>query len=66
MDLSNIEKDETKRQKLIKRQKGDGIYNPKTGVYKWGQCIYDLTKTDGEMGLGWLPMRGKKILYNAT
>jgi hypothetical protein len=66
MDLSKVEKDETKRQRLIEQQKGNGIYNPKTGVYKWGTVVYDLTKTNGESGLGWMPMRGKILSYNAT
>jgi hypothetical protein len=64
MDLSIVEKDEAKRQELISEQKGDGRYNPITGVYKWGQNVYDLTKTNGEYGLGWLPIRGKMINYN--
>jgi hypothetical protein len=66
MDLSKVEKDETKRQRLIEQQKGNGIYNPKTGVYKWGTSVYDFTKTNGEIGLGWMPMRGKILSYNAT
>lgn len=66
MDLNNVEKDETKRQKLIEQQKGDGTYNPKTGVYKWGTSVYDLTKTNGEIGLGWMPMRSSVLSHNAT
>jgi len=66
MDLSKVEKDETKRQKSIEQQKGDGIYNSKTGAYKWGTCVYDLTKTNGEIGFGWIPMRAKVLSYNAT
>lgn len=57
MDLSRVCKDEELRQELIELQKGNGIYNPHTGVYKWGENIYDLTKTNGEIGLGWMPMR---------
>lgn len=63
MDLGRVCKDEELRQKLIQEQKGDGTYNPHTGVYKWGQVIYDLTKTNGEIGLGWMPMRSKIIDY---
>jgi hypothetical protein len=65
VNLSKVEKDEDKRQSLIEEQKGDGYYNPKTGVYKWGANVYDLTKTNGEPGLGWLPMRSKLLKYKS-
>lgn len=63
IDLENVERDETKRQTLIMIQAGDGLYNPTTGVYKWGTNVYDLTKTNGEIGLGLLPMKTKTINY---
>ena len=63
MDLSRVCKDEGLRQELIKLQKGDGYYNPHTGVYKWGELVYDLTKTNGEIGLGWIPMKPRTIKY---
>lgn len=62
--LEKVIQDETLRQELIKQQKGDGLYNPLTGVYKWGSMVYDLTKTNGEIGLGWMAMRFKNsIIY---
>ncbi len=63
MDISRVYKNEDLRQWLISVQKSDGTYNPDTGAYKWGEIVYDLTKTDGEIGLGWMPMRGKIIEY---
>lgn len=63
MDLSIVEKDESVRQELISKQKGDGRYNPITGVYKYGQNIYDLTKTGGEPGLWYPPIRGRVFKY---
>lgn len=59
MDLTQVEKNEEKRQELIRLQIGDGTYNPITGVYKWGSAVYDLTETNGEQGLGWLPINTK-------
>lgn len=56
MDLSRVIQNEEERQKLISEQEGNGIFNPLTGAYKWGKSVYDLTKTGGEPGLGWLPM----------
>ena len=64
MDLTRVCKDEDIRQWLISIQKGDGTYNPHTGVYKWGEVVYDLTKTNGEIGLGWKPIKGKIIKYD--
>lgn len=61
MDLTKVEKDENTRQLLIIEQKSDGRYNEKTGVYIWGKTVYDLTKTGGEIGLGWMPIKGKII-----
>jgi hypothetical protein len=63
MDISKVEKDEVKRQILIQNQAGDGTYNPITGVYKWGDNVYDLTKTNGEPDLGYPHIRGKIIKY---
>jgi len=63
MDLSKVEQNEEKRQEFIKLQEGDGSYNPITGTYKWGSNVYDLTKTNGEPGLGWLPIRNKPLKY---
>lgn len=63
MDLSKVVKDENLRQQLIEEQYGDGNYNPETGVYKWGEVVYDLTKSNGEAGLGWLPIKSKIIKY---
>ena len=63
MDLSKVEQNEEKSQNLIKLQEGDGSYNPITGTYKWGSNVYDLTKTNGEPGLGWLPIRNKPLEY---
>lgn len=66
MDLSKVEKDENKRQQMIKDQPFGGIYNPLTGVYKFTESIvYDLTKTGGLYGLGWLPMRSPIIEYKS-
>ena len=39
MDLSRVCADEVLRQELIKLQKGYGVYNPHTGVYKWGKVF---------------------------
>lgn len=65
MNLTQVEKDENKRQELIKQQKCDGYYNPITGVYKYGEdVVYDLTKTNGECGLFYRPMRGNIFRYN--
>jgi hypothetical protein len=63
MDITKVIKDEELRQKLIKEQSGDGRYNLETGVYKWGENVYDLTKTNGEGCLGFPPIRGKLIGY---
>lgn len=63
MDISRVEKDEVKRQDLIKSQKGVGTYNPITGVYKWGSNVYDLTETGGEVGLAYPPIRTAPIEY---
>lgn len=63
MDLSKVVKDENLRQQLIKEQYGDGHYNPETGVYKWGEVVYDLTKSNGEPCLGFMPIKGKIIKY---
>jgi len=63
MDLSKVCKDEDLRQELIGFQKGDGTYNSFTGVYKWGELVYDLTKTNGEIGLGWMSIKCKIINY---
>ena len=63
MDITKVEQTEKKRQELIKSQKGDGKYNPITGVYKWGENVYDLTKTNGEIGLGYPPIRSKIFNY---
>lgn len=63
MDLSKVCKDEDLRQELIGFQKVDGTYSSFTGVYKWVELVYDLTKTNGEIGLGWMPIKGKIINY---
>lgn len=63
MDLTQVEKDPQKREALIKLQKGDGRFNPQTGVYKWGSEVFDLTKTDGKPLVGWMPIRSKIINY---
>jgi len=63
MDLSRVVKDEEERQRLIKEQEGGGVYNPLTGVYKYGKRVYDLTKTNGDLGLYWPPIRSKLIRF---
>jgi len=56
MDLTRVIQNEEERQRLISEQEGNGIFNPLTGTYKWGVNVYDLTKTGGRRGAGWLPM----------
>ena len=53
MDLSRVCKDEDLRQELIKLQKGDGYYNPHTGVYKYGELgcyAHNLCNTHSPFG----------------
>ena len=64
MDMGKVVSSESIRQALIKLQKGDGTFNPLTGVYKYGDKVYDLTKTDGEGCLGFPPIRSNIIKYN--
>lgn len=63
MDISKVIQDEELRQQAIEKQVGDGRYSLETGVYKYGENVYDLTKSNGEGCLGYPPIRGTIIKY---